>query len=530
MNGTGVSNQAQVDLVAVNKTLTSTETSSTVTANGATIDDLEEGILVRIFEHVLGEACHAWDSVFGRRFEDNCHMEPTCIEGFAHGLVLPQVSKRWERIVKSYSGLWDRVYVDTVADQEEGYDEICPLPSSVCLPWWVNHAQKLKSVHLKGNSAGSDGGLGMYNMGLLSLLSGPTLQILHLDDCFETGASDRIIPILKRFVNLAQLRLMRVDGSFIERISELCEIKSLKRLELQGMENGVVEMNTSGLPDSLEVLGLALVGIAGGLDAGRTPLTSLKILKLVHVDWQGSFCNHISRLTQLEGIVINNVFLAEHREALASWHQMGALESLRHLEVGGEHEPAFSQCAGERAIESLPFRDLTKLCLKFQSRSSAGFVNRHGQFSQLTRLYLECFDFGTIPESILELTHLEQLGLVDCELATFPRVADVWVNKLTLLDISKNRLVEFPKAVTRLTSLTDLNVAHNDSIVYKSVNCLADLSELLTLRLLDGERLMFEFDNPEALELRFRSKLEAYRMGSLFTMLQVKNPHCHLYL
>lgn len=55
------------------------------------IEDLEEGVLVRVFEYVIGDAAHAWDSVFGRRFEDNMHMEPTCIEGFAHGLVLPQV-------------------------------------------------------------------------------------------------------------------------------------------------------------------------------------------------------------------------------------------------------------------------------------------------------------------------------------------------------------------------------------------------------------------------------------------------------
>lgn len=56
-----------------------------------TIEDLDEGILTRIFEYVFGEPFHAWDSVFGRRFEDNARMEPTCIDGFAHGLVLPQV-------------------------------------------------------------------------------------------------------------------------------------------------------------------------------------------------------------------------------------------------------------------------------------------------------------------------------------------------------------------------------------------------------------------------------------------------------
>lgn len=422
------------------------------------------------------------------------------------------------------------MYIDTVADQDEGYDDICPLPTSVCLRWWVNHAHQLKSVHLKGHSAGSEGSLGMYNLGLLTLLSSFKLTVLHLDDCFENGAQDSLVSVLARFVSLTQLRLTKVGGGFVDRLSVLCCLTQLKRLELQGMEHGVIEMNSRGLPDTLEVLGLALVGISGWLDSGRQPLANLKVLKLVHVEWQGPFCSHVSCLTSLEGIVINNVYVENQSEELVHWSQMRALEKLKHLEVGGEHEPAFSQCAGEQAIENLPFRDLSRLCLKFQFRSSTHFLNRQGQFTHLTQLYLECFDFRSVPASILDLAGLEQLGLVDCELTSFPRVAESWVRSLKLLDISKNKFSELPRTVTKLTSLTDLSIAHNECLVCEGVNYLADLPDLMTLRLLEGECLAFDIDDMDVLEIRFRAKSEAYRLGCLFTMLQIKNPHCHLYL
>lgn len=492
-------------------------------------DDLEEGIIKQIFGFVIGSPSHAWDSVFGRRFEDNKLMTPTCVEGFAHSLVLPQVCKRWDAIMASNPCLWNKVYIDTITDREDGYDEICPMPTSVPLTWWMKNAKILESVHIRGNFAGTVGGLGMYHMGLVSLLDSK-LKVLHLDDCFENGASGSLMPTVLKFVALEQLRVMRVQQSFLHRLPCLCQLKSLHRLELQGMEQGVVEMNCSGLPDTLEVLSLALLEVSGQFGPTKAPLPNLKLLKLVHIEWSGPFCAHIQRLTTLEGLVLNNVFIDNAADELHEWPAVRSLTRLCHLEVGGEPEPGFSQRVGERLIECPQFSDLTKLCLKFQARSTSILSNRDGQFGHLTNLYLECFDFGEIPGSILELACLRQLGLVDCKLTSFAGVPSSWVQMLNLLDISKNPFRHFPRSVLSLRRLTDLSISHNSSILYESLHFLADLPDLITLRLLEGESLVLDFNGGDIIESRFSSKTAAYRMGSLFTILQINNPKCHLYL
>lgn len=437
-----------------------------------------------------------------------------------------QVCRKWHRIVETSSSLWSKVYINTAAEHEGGYEDVCLMPKSVCLQWWVKHSPNLRSIHLKGHSARPYGSLSMYNIGLITLLNSSALTVLHLDDCFEHGAPGALIPILAKFSNLNQLRLMSVNKSFIDMLPQLCGLQNLKRLELKGMEHGVVKLNCRGLPVTLETLGLALLSICGRLDSDQEPLTSLRVLKLVHVNWQGPFCNHISSLINLEEVVLNNVHVENQTEETSQWSTMHSLQKLRHLEVGGEHDPAFSQRAGEQVLQSLPFRDLSKLCLKFQCRSSTYFMS---QFSNLTQLYLECFSFRSVPDPIMRLYGLKQLGLVDCELTSFPAAPVVWAQNLKLLDISKNKFPELPRMVMQLTSLTDLSIAHNERSMC-GVNFLADLPDLMTLRLLEGESLTFDFDDIEILEGQFRSKSEAFRLGCLVTMLHIKIPHCHLYL
>eukprot|EP00803_Ostreobium_quekettii_P003896 evm.model.scf_1298.1 EVM.evm.TU.scf_1298.1 scf_1298:76-1590(-) len=495
-------------------------------------DDLEEGIIKRIFEFVVGlvPVCHAWDSVFGRRFEDNKLMTPSCVEGFAYTLVLPQVCKRWELILRTSPCLRKRAYVDTITDREYGYDEICPMPSSVPLTWWMKHSKTLESVHIRGNIAGNNaGGLGMYHMGLVSLLDSK-LRVLHLDDCFENGAPGGLMSALVNFAALEQLRLMRVQQGFLRRLPDLCRLGRLRRLELQGVERGTVELNCSGLPRHLEVLSLALVEVCGHLGPGKEPLSSLRVLKLVHIEWCGPFCSHMQTLSNMESLVINNVFIDSMADELREWPRVQSLKKLSHLEVGGELEPGFSQRVGERLIECLPFPRLSKLCLKFQSRSSGMLNNQNAQFGHLTHLYLECFEFEDLPNSLQELTGLKQLGLVDCQLASFQGLPKAWVEGLTLLDISKNPFQTFPSSVLTLRSLTDLNVSHSPAILCECLNALAALPDLLTLRLLGGECLVLDFDGGDAIESLFSSRTAAFRMGSLFTALQVNNPKCHLYL
>lgn len=437
-----------------------------------------------------------------------------------------QVCWKWYRIVETTSSLWQRVYINTTAEHDEGYEEACPMPRSVCLPWWVKHSSKLRCVHLKGHAAGPYGSLSMYNIGLITLLNSSSLTVLHLDDCFEDGAAGVLIPILATFVSLTQLHLMSASKSFIDMLPRLCSLLNLKRLELKGMEQGVVKINCAGLPKALEILSLALLDICGWLDSDREPLTNLKVLKLVHVNWQGPLCSHVGCLTNLEEVVLNNVHVENQAEEVSQWSTMYSLKKLRHLEVGGEQDPAFSQRAGEQILQSHRFRDLSKLCLKFQCRSSSYFMN---QFSNLSQLYLECFSFRSVPDPIMRLCGLKQLGLVDCELTSFPTAPDIWAKNLKLLDISKNKFPELPRMVMQLTSLTDLSIAHNECSMC-GVNFLADLPDLMTLRLLEGESLTLDYGDIDILEGQFRSKSEAFRLGCLVTLLHIKLPHCHLYL
>lgn len=39
-----------------------------ISGNVTNLNDIEEGILAKIFRKVIGEPVHAWDSVFGRRY------------------------------------------------------------------------------------------------------------------------------------------------------------------------------------------------------------------------------------------------------------------------------------------------------------------------------------------------------------------------------------------------------------------------------------------------------------------------------
>lgn len=200
-------------------------------------------------------------------------MTPTCVDGFTNVLTLPLVCKQWREIIKRYKKIWSKPCITLTA--EDGFEEMCPLENSICLDWWVKHAVDLDSFHLRGFSNIHGLHFGMYNMGLISML-GTNLKTLHLDDCFENGANQALIPILVRLKNLEQLRVMRVNESFVNNFSKLRNHQNLKRVELQGMERGQVLLSSQFFTPNLEVLALALLNIKSSSNDDLT-LKSLKV-------------------------------------------------------------------------------------------------------------------------------------------------------------------------------------------------------------------------------------------------------------
>lgn len=251
------------------------------------------------------------------------------------------------------------------------------------------------------------------------------------------------------------------------------------------------------------------------------------------MEWEGAFYQPISKIENLEGLVINNVYITNDHQTqeLTHYQMLNHLKKLSHLEIGGETEPAFSHMTAERTLNTPALSGISKLCLKLQFRSLSSLLNSKDYFSNLTHLYLECFDFGQIPGEILGLQKLKHLGLVDCNLNSLQVMPMTWNRQLECLDLSKNEFNSFPVQISTLTSLTDLNVSSgNPELLHSNLNFLADLPDLLILRLGVGEFPMFEDEENDFLEGYFRDKASAYKMGSLFTMLQIKNPKCRLYL
>lgn len=120
--------------------------SKSVGSQEPTIEDLDEGILVRIFEYVFGEPFHAWDSVFGRRFEENEHMEPTCIDGFAHGLVLSQVG-----LTQCLSLIYRYINTDRVLPLTQRLLPRCPAMLIFMFTLNLRQALDIESNHLRSS-------------------------------------------------------------------------------------------------------------------------------------------------------------------------------------------------------------------------------------------------------------------------------------------------------------------------------------------------------------------------------------------
>lgn len=129
-------------------------------------------------------------------------VEPTVISDFQNILSLPLVCQRWRKIVETTPTLWEHVFVGKPEESfRGGYHPV------ISMLWLAKHRESVKSIHIRGHKTRIDGPLDTFNLGAVSLLSGTKLTVLHLDDCFEFGATETLLPVLSGLRSLEQLQV-----------------------------------------------------------------------------------------------------------------------------------------------------------------------------------------------------------------------------------------------------------------------------------------------------------------------------------
>ncbi|CAD7701770.1 unnamed protein product [Ostreobium quekettii] len=505
--------------------------------DGLSINDLEDGVLVKIFAMAVGAPSREFDPYFGGFFKGNQSLEPTVVEGFGMILTLPQVCKRWQGLIDSAPTLWSRVFVGKPDEggPPPGPGAAMTYPPVVNLRWWSNHCSLVESLHIRGNQTKRDGPLDTFNLGVLSLLSSQRLRVLHLDDCFQNGASESLIPVLTGLQNLEQLQIGPARNEFARGVEQLTKLTNLRLLELQGMDDAAVQLSSKYLPISLEVLALGAVDICPNTE-DNCHLTNLKVLKLVEVDWDGPFCAHIGNLINLEELVLSDVYhTMEHvRETelfIEELSKISALEKLRHLEVMGDldnEDRGLFERIGEAIVQKPPFKYLEKLCISFQSMQE--FSPAFGHFEDLTHLNLEGFHLSSVPVAIMELPCLVDLGLCSCGLQTFPTTAPASAATITLLRLVDNRFPEVPIGLKHWKGLQELDMSNNYFHFTDHAAFLLSLPDLECLRLFSG-KARAGAESFERVENVDRGQLGCrlgYHLGYLCGGLQAKG--CRVYL
>lgn len=99
--------------------------------------------------------------------------------------------------------------------------------------------------------------------------------------------------------------------------------------------------------------------------------------------------------------------------------------------------------------------------------------------ARLRVLQLESNQLKQFPLEICKLLNLEELSLIGNTISELPSITDL--DKLKVLDLSDNKLVDVPTGISQLTSLQVLNLSRNQ---FTSLTTgIGNLSKLVTLRL-----------------------------------------------
>ncbi len=133
------------------------------------------------------------------------------------------------------------------------------------------------------------------------------------------------------------------------------------------------------------------------------------------------------------------------------------------------------QIAERKIAEAIRFRDTR---LNLDNKRLTTLPESLGQLTQLQELTLNGNRLSTLPKSLAQLTQLVRLALVGNQLSTWPE----WLGQLTnlrMLSLSGNRLSTLPESLVQLTQLRELHLNSNQlTALPESFGRLKQLQEL----------------------------------------------------
>ncbi len=149
--------------------------------------------------------------------------------------------------------------------------------------------------------------------------------------------------------------------------------------------------------------------------------------------------------------------------------------------------------------EKLVHLDLTSI--EYRHINLEGVPQYIQKFQNLKSLILTGLNLGQLNDFIKKLENLEELRLNHTQLTSLPD----WLSdmKLKVIDISNNRLTQFPKVICNIDSLVHLNISYNEltripdcigklknlEIIHLSNNKLKEINENLLLLSIDNGSL-----------------------------------------
>ncbi|CAL5355186.1 unnamed protein product [Camellia sinensis] len=282
-----------------------------------------------------------------------------------------------------------------------------------------------------------------------TLLSSQALQTKNVDS----------IGLSLQGSSLKKLKMANCNLSHLPR--EIGSLSSLTHLDLKGNNLGT-------LPDSIcNLIFLQNLDVAG-CNISHLPSEMRRLISLTHLDLKGnnlgtlpeSICN----LTCLERLCMESCNVSHLPCEIGSIccnlsHlpcEIGRLICLTHLDLEGNN-----LCTLPDSICN--FRCLQRLKMKNCNVSHLPCCNvshlpcEIGRLISLTHLDLEGNNLCTLPDSISNLTCLEELLMANCNLSDLP--SEIWrLNSLQYWNLSGNGLRTLPDGISNLTHLGYLNL------------------------------------------------------------------------
>lgn len=240
------------------------------------------------------------------------------------------------------------------------------------------------------------------------------LILLNLEDC-------KCLVTLPHSINLRSLTTLILSGcSKLEKFPEIGEnMKELSVLHLVG--TAIKE-----LPTSIKNLtGLSLLDLEDCKDLSSLPdiVCTLRSLRIINL----SGCSNVDKLPQTLGSLENleqlSVRNSAIRRAPSSIQLLKNLKALCFFGCGNPHINISSSTALQLPASFSGLCSLEKLDLRYCNLPQGAIPDDIGCLSSLKDLYLSGNNFVSVPESISQLSQLENLLLDNCrKLQSLPQL------------------------------------------------------------------------------------------------------------